>query len=77
MFHSTHRQGRIGFNSINLNNIYITPKISIKRSLRGVIHTSRTISSLSEHKPVIIYTNLDKEEKFIIEKNRDKSGVYR
>lgn len=52
--------------TINLNNIYFQPKVSI-----------RAMSTLAGQKPVRIYLNPYKQRDTIINENRELSGVYR
>lgn len=65
-FHLTHRQKRIGFTKINLNNIYFTSKEGI-----------RNFSTSSEPKPVLTYINPDTDKILILKQNKGKSGIYR
>lgn len=61
----THRQKRIGFTLIYLNNINFTPKKSI-----------RNFSTSSEPNPVLTY-NPDMDKILVIKQNKRKSGIYR
>jgi hypothetical protein len=65
-FHRIHCQARIGLTPIDLSNTHFTGKNHI-----------RTISTLSEFEPVLIYTNPDEYKGLIIKQNKGKSGVYR
>ena len=65
-FHGIHCKTQVGLTPVNFSNTHLTVKKYI-----------RTISSLSEYEPVLVYNSLYEHKGLIIKQNKGKSGVYR